>query len=60
MAEDESIPKHCPAIILKDVPEDVRKVIIRQQAKEKEFRGTNQFSMASVIYKIIREWNQKK
>jgi len=49
-----------PDIILKSVPEDVRKMIIKQQLKEKEDRGTNQYSMSCVIFKIIREWNQKK
>jgi hypothetical protein len=47
-------------IILKSVPEDIRKIVIKEQAKEKENRGTNQYSMACVIFKIVREWNQKK
>lgn len=46
-------------ITLKAVPDDVRKVIIREQALEKESRGVNQFSMSTTIFKIIREWNNK-
>jgi len=44
-------------LILKNVPEEVRKIILKQQQKEKENRGTNQYSLACVIYKIIKEWN---
>lgn len=40
------------------VPEDVRKIILKQQLKEKEDRGINQFSMSTTIYKIIREWEK--
>lgn len=45
-------------ITLRGVPEDVRKIVIREQGKEKENRGTNQFSMSTTIYKIIREWEK--
>lgn len=45
-------------IILKTVPEDVRKIVLTEQHKEKENRGTNQFSMSSTIFKIIREWEK--
>lgn len=45
-------------IVLRSVPEDVRKLIIREQHKEKENRGTNQFSMSTTIFKIIREWEK--
>jgi hypothetical protein len=48
-------------VLLTNVPEDLRKIILREQAKEKENRGTNQYSLACTVFKIIREWsNQKK
>lgn len=45
-------------IILKAVPQDVRKLILREQLKEKENRGMNQFSMSLTVFKIIREWEK--
>jgi hypothetical protein len=45
-------------LVLRGLPEDVRKIIIREQAKEKESRGINQFSMSTTIFKIIREWEK--
>lgn len=47
------------AFTLKDMPEDVRKILLTEQKNEKENRMTNQFSLSSVIYKIVREWNNK-
>lgn len=44
-------------LLLKKVPEDVRKILLKQQGKEKENRGTNQYSLSSVVYKIVKEWN---
>lgn len=44
---------------LKNMPEDVRKILLREQHAEKENRGTNQFGLSSVIFKIIKEWNNK-
>lgn len=46
-------------LILKNVPEEVRKIILQQQLKEKEHRGTNQYSIALTVFKIIKEWNNK-
>ncbi len=46
-------------LLLQNVPEDVRHIILTQQDKEKKSRGTNQFSISTTIYKIIREWNNK-
>lgn len=43
-------------IILKGVPEDIRRVLLQEQLKEKKNRGTNQYSLSSTIIKIIREW----
>lgn len=45
-------------INLRNVPIDVRKIIIREQSKEKESRGTLQFSISTTIFKIIREWER--
>lgn len=45
-------------VILKGVPEDVRKIVLAEQLKEKQNRGTNQFSMSTTIFKIIREWEK--
>jgi hypothetical protein len=45
-------------LTLKAIPEDVRKIVLKQQLKEKEDRGINQFSMSTTIYKIIREWEK--
>lgn len=44
---------------LKNLPEDVRRILLREQKQEKENRGTNQYGLSSMIYKIIREWNNK-
>lgn len=46
-------------LLIKELPEDVRKVLLQVQKEEKENRGTNQFGLSSVIFKIIREWNNK-
>jgi len=43
-------------ISLKKVPEEVRKIILREQVKLKEKHGTNQYSISLTIYKIIKEW----
>lgn len=45
-------------IILKNVPEDVRKIILTEQLKEKQNRGTNQFSISTTLFKIVREWER--
>lgn len=51
-------------MILRAIPEEIRKIVLREQLREKENRGTNQVSMSTVICKIIREWekcyNQKE
>jgi hypothetical protein len=44
---------------LKDVPEDVRKIILKKQTDIKNKKGHGNFSMASTVYAIIREWNNK-
>jgi len=43
-------------IVLRAVPLEIRKIVLKEQSKEKENRGTSQYSMSSTIFKIIREW----
>lgn len=45
-------------ISLKAVPPDVHKLILREQLKEKENRGMQQYSLSLTVYKIIREWEK--
>lgn len=44
---------------LATVPVDVRKIILREQAKEKEKKGVAQYSIQMTIIKIIRQWENK-
>lgn len=48
------------SLLLNNLPEDVRKLILKEQLKIKADRGTNQYSLALTIYKIIREWDRCK
>lgn len=50
--------KKMPDIILRNIPPDIQKVLVREQAREKENRGINQYSLSSTIQKIIREWEK--
>jgi len=43
------------ALILRDLPLDVRKYILKLQGEIKAERGVCQYSMPLTIYKIIRE-----
>ena len=43
------------ALILKDLPLDVRKYILKLQGEIKAEKGVCQYSMPLTIYKIIRE-----
>jgi hypothetical protein len=45
---------------LKNIPEDVYKILWREQAKLKGNRGLRQFSLSSTIYHIIREYDRSK
>lgn len=45
-------------LMLRALPEDVRRIVLKEQLKEKENRGINQFSLSTTIYKIIREWEK--
>lgn len=40
------------------MPENVRKIVLREQVKQKEKTGMNQFSIQSTIYKIILDWER--
>lgn len=51
--------KPIPDIIVKDIPEDIHKLLQDEQAKEKKNRGINQYSLSSTIIKIIKEWKNK-
>jgi hypothetical protein len=44
---------------LSSLPIDVRKIILREQAKEKEKRGVAQYSVQMTVIKIIRQWENK-
>ena len=45
---------------LKDIPAEVNKIILDEQARAKKEKGTNQYSIESTIYKIIREYQRCK
>lgn len=44
---------------LSTVPVDVRKVLQKEQQREKEKKGIGKFSIQLTICKIVREWNNK-
>ena len=46
-------------LLLRGLPIDVLKIILKEQGKEKEKRNLKQFSLATTIYKIVREWKNK-
>lgn len=45
---------------LKNIPEDVYKILWREQAKLKAKKGMRQFSLSSVIYHIIKEYDRMR
>jgi hypothetical protein len=45
---------------LKDIPTEVNKIILDEQTRAKKEKGTNQYSIESTIYKIIREYQRCK
>lgn len=48
-------------INLKDVPEDVLRIILLTQVVVKTEKGIGQFSMEQTVYKIIRDyWKMKE
>ena len=44
--------------MLKQIPEDVFKIVQQEQNGIKEKRGTNSFSFESTIYKMIRDYER--
>jgi hypothetical protein len=44
---------------LSTVPIDVRKIILKEQQKEKDKRGIGKYSIQLTLIKIVREWNNK-
>lgn len=45
-------------INLKEVPEDVLRIILLTQVDVKTERGIGQFSMEQTVYKIIRDYDK--
>lgn len=43
---------------LKQMPEDVYKIILTEQGVIKAERGISQYSLEQTIYSIIREWKR--
>lgn len=43
---------------LKNIPEDVYKILWREQAKLKSKKGLRKFSIALTIYHIVREYDK--
>lgn len=43
------------AITLRNVPADVFKIILDEQAKEKQSKGIGQFSLERAVYKLIKD-----
>jgi len=48
-----------PALLLKNVPEPIRKILIKEQARQKDKIGSNVFGLEQTIYRIIKDWNEK-
>ena len=42
-------------ILLRDVPDDVLKILLKVQSDEKEKRLAKQYSLSLAVFKIIRE-----
>lgn len=49
-----------PIILLKDLPEDVRKAILIKQAEIKATKNLGKYSQVKAITQIIREWMEIK
>lgn len=47
-----------PRYPLKNIPEDVYRILYREQAKIKAKRGQRQFSLASTVYYIVKEFDR--
>jgi len=44
--------------LLRKVPDDVRRIILKQQGILKGLTGRTQYSMETTIYHIIRDWQR--
>lgn len=44
--------------LLKNIPKEVYKIVIREQNLVKEQRGTNSFSFESALYKMIKDYDK--
>lgn len=47
-----------PRYPLKNIPNDVYKILYREQARIKAKNGQRQFSLGSTIYYIVREFDR--
>lgn len=45
-------------IWVRSIPDEIAKVLIREQAKQKEQRGILQYSLSATIIKIIKDWEK--
>lgn len=43
------------AITLKNIPEDVFKILLDEQSKEKQAKGIGMWSLEKTVYKMIKE-----
>jgi hypothetical protein len=43
---------------LKNIPDDVYKILWREQAKLKAKKGLKQFSLSSTVYYIVKEFDR--
>lgn len=43
---------------LKNIPDDVYKILWREQGKLKAKKGVSQFSLASTIFHIVKEYDK--
>lgn len=44
--------------MLKNIPEEVFKIVQKEQNDIKEQRGTNSFSFESTVYKMLRDYER--
>lgn len=49
-----------PDIRIRNVDPETQRILLAEQAKQKEKRGINQFSLSSTIKLIVREWEKCK
>lgn len=50
--------KQTKSYLLQEIPSDVYKILIREQNKIKEKKGTSQFSIERTIYHIIKKYDR--